>query len=69
MGRIRTTYVKKKAKELFEKYEDRFKEDFEENKKILNEIIDVPSKKIRNKIAGAVTHLAKKGYQRKMEVQ
>ena len=59
MGRIRTTYIKRKSREILAKYNDRFSKDFEKNKKILDEIADIPSKKIRNKIAGCIVHLIK----------
>jgi small subunit ribosomal protein S17e len=54
MGRIRTTYVKRVTRQLLEKFPNRFNKDFNENKKVMNEIADVPSKKIRNKVAGSI---------------
>ena len=42
-----------------EEYGDHFTDDFEENKKVLNKIVDV-NKKIRNKIAGEIVRLKKK---------
>jgi small subunit ribosomal protein S17e len=57
MGRIRTSLIKKMAKELLEKYEERFSDDFEQNKKVLEEIAEIPSKNIRNRIAGYITSL------------
>jgi small subunit ribosomal protein S17e len=54
MGRIRTTYVKRVTRQLLEKFPNRFSKDFNEDKKVMNEIADVPSKKIRNKVAGSI---------------
>ena len=60
MGRIRTTYIKHTSIRLLEKFKDKFTKEFEKNKKIMDEIADIPSKKIRNKIAGYITFLKKR---------
>ena len=61
MGRIRTKYIKRSARELIEKFGvQTFSKSFEENKKKLTELAMIPSKQIRNKIAGYVTFLVKK---------
>ena len=59
MGRIRTVYIKRKSKELLEKYRDKFSNDFTKNKDALNEIVEINSKKLKNKIAGCIVHLVK----------
>merc|ERR1712212_688871 len=60
MGRVRTKTVKKAAKVIIEKYYTKFTLDFDINKKIIEEIALIPSKPLRNKIAGFVTHLMKR---------
>jgi len=60
MGRIKTTLIKRITKKLIEEYGERFKDNFEENKKLVQEFADVPSKKLRNIIAGYITRLKKK---------
>ena len=60
MGRVRTKTVKKSAKVIVEKYYSRLTLDFQTNKKICDEIAVLPSKRMRNKIAGYVTHLCKR---------
>ena len=40
-------------------YPDAFTEDFEHNKKVVSEYISVDSKRVRNQIAGYITHLIK----------
>lgn len=60
MGRVRTKTVKKAAKVLIEKYYSKLANDFHVNKKILSEVSIVPSKRLRNKIAGYATHLMKR---------
>lgn len=59
MGRIRTKEVKRLAKQLVEKYGDRFSKDFETNKQVLNELGIFSSKKMRNKVAGYIVRLMK----------
>lgn len=59
MGRIKTTQIKRVAKKLVRDNSDKFKKDFSENKKIVSELIDVYSKKLRNVITGYVTRLVK----------
>ncbi len=59
MGRIKTQMTKRITQDMMEKYSDKFKDNFEENKKIVNQLTDVKSKKIRNVIAGYATRLTK----------
>jgi small subunit ribosomal protein S17e len=61
MGRVRTKMTKIQGKRIIEKYADRFTNDFEHNKQVLKELAVFSSKKIRNKIAGYITFLKKKG--------
>merc|ERR1712047_21975 len=60
MGRVRTKTVKKAAKLIIEKYYTKLTLDFHVNKRICEEIAIIPSKPLRNKIAGFVTHLMKR---------
>eukprot|EP01123_Difflugia_compressa_P004555 TRINITY_DN159_c0_g1_i1.p1 TRINITY_DN159_c0_g1~~TRINITY_DN159_c0_g1_i1.p1 ORF type:complete len:146 (-),score=44.80 TRINITY_DN159_c0_g1_i1:81-518(-) len=57
MGRVRTKTVKKAAKLVVERYYSKLTLDFQTNKKITEEAAIIPSKRLRNKIAGYVTHL------------
>ena len=60
MGRIKTTFIKVKTKELLATHGDRVGTDFSGNKKVVNNLTDVSSKKLRNTIAGYLTRLKKK---------
>jgi len=57
MGRIKSKLVKRTANVLLKKG-NHFSNNFEENKKILKDLM--PSKKIRNQIAGYIARLKKK---------
>ncbi|KAJ7557075.1 hypothetical protein O6H91_05G110800 [Diphasiastrum complanatum] len=60
MGRVRTKTVKKASRVIIERYYSRMTLDFQTNKKIAEEVAIIPSKRLRNKIAGFGTHLMKR---------
>jgi len=60
MGRIKTTVIKRKTKELYSKYGNEFSADFTQNKIQTRKYTEVPSKKLRNVIAGYMTRLKRK---------
>jgi len=55
MGRIKSTLIKRTAKKLTEEQE--FSDNFEENKQAISGIL--PSKRMRNMVAGYLTRLKK----------
>ena len=55
MGRIKSTLIKRTAEKLMQEHE--FSDNFEENKKIIEGIM--PSKRMRNMVAGYITHRMK----------
>mmetsp|Transcript_7009 Transcript_7009/g.11006 ORF Transcript_7009/g.11006 Transcript_7009/m.11006 type:complete len:128 (-) Transcript_7009:7-390(-) len=60
MGKIRTKTVKKAAKQIVEKYYDLLCLDFQLNKRVCDDVAEIPSKRMRNQIAGYVTRLMKR---------
>ncbi len=60
MGRIKTMLIKRTVNSLLAKHPDKFKDNFEENKKLAEEVAEIHSKKLRNVIAGYLTRLVKK---------
>lgn len=60
MGKIRTTMIKRLAKEFVNNYPDKFTVDFEKNKQLLKELGAFPSKKIRNQVAGYIVRMIKR---------
>ena len=59
MGRIRTQHVKRMSRKFLDLYPGEFNSNFEQNKKKMDELADIPSKKLRNRVAGYVTKLVK----------
>ncbi|KAF1741204.1 hypothetical protein MXB_3568 [Myxobolus squamalis] len=60
MAGVRTKTVKRAAKEMIEKHFSKLTHDFHTNKRICQSIAVIPSKRLRNKIAGFVTHLMRR---------
>jgi len=57
MGKVRISLVKRTARKLLALYPDLFTDDFEHNKEVVKKVLITPSKKLRNQIAGYITHL------------
>jgi len=57
LGKVRIDVVKKTARKLMESYPDKFTADFEENKKMVTQLLDPTTKWMRNRISGYVTTL------------
>ncbi len=60
MGRIRTTFVKATGVKIYQKHKDRFSGDFDKNKKVVEDVSIMNSKKLKNVISGYITKLFKK---------
>ena len=59
MGRIRTTLIKRIGNEYVDKFYEQLSTDFKVNKPKLDELAEIQTKRLRNMIAGYVTHLMK----------
>jgi len=57
MGRVRTKTIKKSSRLIIEKYYSRLTLDFQTNKRVCDEVAIIPTKRLRNQIAGYMTHL------------
>lgn len=55
MGRVRTGFVKRQGESLMKQFKDIFSTKFTDNKKRVSEVAEVPTKKLRNLIAGYIT--------------
>ncbi len=60
MGRVKPRAVKKLAERLLKEHRELFKPDFEHNKLKLKEL-GIGGKKFRNRVAGYITRLLKRG--------
>lgn len=58
MGKVRPEHVKRISKQLVERYPEKFTKDFENNKKLVEALTNINSKKLRNRVAGYTTQLA-----------
>lgn len=56
MGSVRTDQIKRTAKELVRRFPSRFSYDFENNKKAVSALTQGTTIKVRNQIAGYITH-------------
>ena len=52
---IKAAYVKKTANALLEEYPDAFAPEFEHNKELVEQLTNIESKGVRNRVAGYVT--------------
>jgi small subunit ribosomal protein S17e len=51
---VRTDQVKRTARELVRRFPDKFSDNFEENKLLVGKLVQGPSRKVRNQIAGYI---------------
>jgi len=59
MGKVRTSLIKRTARKLVTMYPNLFTADFEHNKQAVAKLCIAYSKKLRNQIAGYITHIIK----------
>ncbi len=60
MGRIKNAQIKNSAEDLIRENPNKFTDNFQTNKEILNEMGEFSSKKTRNVVAGYITRTIKK---------
>jgi small subunit ribosomal protein S17e len=60
MGRVKTKTVKRAARQLIEKFYGKLSQDFHTNKRVCDDVTLMPSKRIRNKVAGYATRLMRR---------
>jgi len=61
MGTVKPAYIKVIAMELLRKYPDLFTGDFDENKKLVSQLTNIQSKRVRNRVAGYITRRINRG--------
>ncbi|MFO7710711.1 MAG: 30S ribosomal protein S17e [Candidatus Woesearchaeota archaeon] len=60
MGRIKTKQIKRITNDLMTSYGSNFGKDYLENRKLVEQYLEIRSKKLRNTIAGYSTRLLRK---------
>jgi small subunit ribosomal protein S17e len=61
--------VKRIARELVERFPDKFTTDFETNKKLVESLTNISSTKLRNRVAGYITRLQNQKKQNKLTTE
>jgi|ECHvirMinimDraft_2_1075157.scaffolds.fasta_scaffold00005_37 small subunit ribosomal protein S17e len=59
MGNVYTKDMKRIAQKIFEEHRGEVTKDFAQNKELLKKYLDIPSKKVRNRVAGYLTRYIK----------
>ena len=54
MGNVRTEQIKRTARELVRRFPGKFSNDFNENKKLVGQLLQGASMKVRNQVAGYI---------------
>jgi small subunit ribosomal protein S17e len=57
LGKVRTEHIKRLARELARRFPNKFSGDFESNKQAVKKLTQGATPKVRNQIAGYVTHV------------
>jgi small subunit ribosomal protein S17e len=57
LGNIKSLLIKKTAKNLLEKYPDRFTKNYQKNKEEVDKLVQINSKSTRNMVVGYLTHI------------
>ncbi len=60
MGRVKTSVIKNVATKAYEQCKDQYTDDYAKNKVIVDRILKVQSKRLRNIVVGYVTVLKKR---------
>ena len=56
MGKVKTEQIKRVANELMERFPDKFTNNFDDNKRAVDALTQGTTTRIRNQIAGYITH-------------
>ncbi len=64
LGKVKTEQIKHLAKELITKFPDSFSDNFDDNKRLVSELTEGTTTRVRNQVAGYITRtyvLSQKG--------
>jgi small subunit ribosomal protein S17e len=57
LGKVKTEQIKRVANELIERFPEKFSSNFDENKHMVDALTQGTTTKVRNQIAGYITHM------------
>jgi small subunit ribosomal protein S17e len=57
VGKVRTEQIKRLAEDLMERFPSKFSRQFENNKQSVERLTQGATSKVRNKVAGYITHV------------
>jgi small subunit ribosomal protein S17e len=55
LGKVKTEQIKHLAKELITKFPDNFNDNFDDNKRLVSELTEGTTTRVRNQVAGYIT--------------
>ena len=56
MGKVKTEHIKRLGKELMTRFPNKFSSNFDDNKHAVDELTEGATTKVRNQVAGYITH-------------
>jgi small subunit ribosomal protein S17e len=56
LGKVKTEHIKRLAKELISRFPEKFSGNFDDNKHAVEELTEGTTTKVRNQVAGYITH-------------
>ena len=59
MGKVKTEQIKRLSKELIRRFPDKFTTTFDENKRMVDELTEGTTTRVRNQTAGYITRTVK----------
>ncbi|MHA1115080.1 MAG: 30S ribosomal protein S17e [Candidatus Heimdallarchaeum aukensis] len=68
MGNVRTSQIKKLAKQIVRDFHDQLNLDFQNNKHVVEQVCSPMTKHMRNRIAGYVTRIMRKFQDKTIQV-
>jgi small subunit ribosomal protein S17e len=61
MGRVKSIAIKTLGNDVMRAHKDKLSKDFDKNKKVLGELMEIKSKRTRNVLAGYISKKIRKG--------
>jgi small subunit ribosomal protein S17e len=56
LGKVKTEHIKRLGKELLSRFPDKFSSNFDDNKHVVDALMQGVTTKVRNQVAGYITH-------------